>query len=55
MLCVLTYDFQGPKIKLTNIKPDTAQTRCNTSTPADSGNHCDINLTNDTCITFTPG
>lgn len=55
MLCVLTYGFQGPQIKLTNIKPDTAQ-KCSRSIyiPADR-NHCDKNLTKDTCIKFTPG
>lgn len=50
MLCVLTYGFQG-----SNTKPDTAQNCRSIYIPAVSGNHCDKNLTKDTCIKFTPG
>ncbi|XP_026049031.1 low affinity immunoglobulin epsilon Fc receptor-like isoform X1 [Astatotilapia calliptera] len=45
----------GSNIQLTNIKPDTAQNCRSIYIPAVSGNHCDKNLTKDTCIKFTPG
>lgn len=56
MLCVLTYGLQGSNIQLTNRKPDCSELQKHIAgIPAVSGNHCDKNLTKDTCIKFTPG